>query len=92
MAGTPQTIRAAMNEASRRQTIAATPAERYRWIGVWWRLFAQESADPATPLNYARAWAALAADMQCRPDHYATKPRGVTDWTHSGLGQEKDHD
>ena len=92
MAGTPQTIRAAMNEASRRQTIAATPSERYRWIGVWWRLFAQESADPATPFYYARNQFALAADMHRRPDHYATKPRDVTDWLHSGLGQEKDHD
>lgn len=92
MSARAHALRAAMIEASRRETVAATPAARYRWIGVWWRLFALAAADPATPLSYARKQFALAADMDRRPDHYATKPRDVTDWLHSGLGQERDHD
>lgn len=83
----PLTHRAAMVEASRRSRNAGTLAERYRWIAVWWRLYAKECANPREPIRYARSQALLAADIAARPEHYAAKPVGLTDWLHSGLAE-----
>lgn len=72
-------------EASRRAETAPNAAERYRWIGVWWRLFAKQTADPIAALGYSRNMFRLSADMNRRPQHYLAKPPSVTDFQHSQL-------
>ncbi|UFS67766.1 hypothetical protein LO749_16880 [Paracoccus denitrificans] len=79
------TIREAMIEAADRRRKARSAPERYRWIAVWWRLSALESMIPERHRQYARNQMALAADMERRPWHYASKPAGMTDWLRSGL-------
>lgn len=79
------TIREAMVEAAERGRRAATAPERYRWVAVWWRLHALDSATPDQCRRYASGQMSLAADMERRPQHYAAKPAGLTDWLHSGI-------
>lgn len=64
--------------------------ENYRWVAVWWRLHARESAAPAEPRQWARAQLALYRDIQARPEHYRAKPAGITDWMWSGLSLAAD--
>lgn len=68
---------------------SSVPPERYFWIGLWWRVSARMSANPAAKLSYARAQLSLAKDMAIRPDYYRTKPSHKTDWQWSGLGTEE---
>jgi hypothetical protein len=79
-------LRDAMRDAAERARRVAPP-ERYRWIAVWWRLHARESADPATCWRYSRNQRRLYRDMLSRPEHYTSwmRPSGVTDWQWSGL-------
>lgn len=73
-------------EGRRRKMVALYPRthgpapEKYRGIARWWRLQAEESADPAECLRYADNQDRLYADMLARPHHYSRKPTDLTDF------------
>lgn len=60
-------------------------ADKYRAIGEWWRIHAEESAAKAACYHYANAQDLLAEDMDERPQHYRSRPEGRTAWGWSGI-------
>lgn len=54
--------------------------DKYRAIARWWRLHAEESANPSECLGYAGNQDRLYRDMLERPNHYKTKPADLSDF------------
>lgn len=79
------------HEDRRRRQLALVPRlhgpapDRYRAAAEWWRIEAEESANPSAALSYADGQERLADDMERRPGHYRVKPGDKTDWQWSGL-------
>jgi hypothetical protein len=54
--------------------------DKYRAIARWWRLHAEESANPSECLGYADNQDRLYRDMLDRPNHYKAKPIELSDF------------
>jgi hypothetical protein len=55
-------------------------ADKFRAIAEWWRIHAEESANPDEALGYAKSQDALASDMEAHPGRYAVLMPGETHW------------
>ena len=55
-------------------------ADKFRAIAEWWRIHAEESANPDEALGYAKSQDALASDMEAHPGRYAVLIPGETHW------------
>jgi hypothetical protein len=70
----------------RRKMVALYPRthgpapDRYRASARWWRLHAEESANPKECLGFADNQDRLYSDMLERPNHYKTKPIDLSDF------------
>ena len=74
-----------ISEDRRRKMAALYPrthgpdvADRYRASAEWWRLHAEESANPSECLQYAENQDRIADDMERRTLHHSVKPLDFT--------------